>query len=202
MPKNPKAKTIDPREELRQRIARNPCIRCSAQGRPICGCGGGGGGSGGSGSEDKESGLELSAQDILDRLADLLTIENDAESGVLRFSTIRPFANLDSEILTAYLDMTKSEFELFKEQLAQEGVDLKDYCMDLKDNCLIIRIPSIKHFDRFIAQLGSKNLLNLEGRAKHENCSIESTGEGSAHYTPFSTRPMPRPKGAVSIEGD
>lgn len=142
----------------------------------------------------------MANEDILDRLADLITIENDVESGVLSFSTIRPFAHLESQLLAAYLNLIKAEFGFFKEQLTREAVNLKDYCLVLQPNSLVIRIPAIGHFDRFIAQLDSKKLLNLEGRTKPGACSTEATG--TAHYTPLSTHPTLRPDGALQLDDD
>lgn len=156
-------------------IEKNSCGRCRRMKKPTCSCSGGGGGGGGSDdkAEKQKSAGVLSAgeEEALNagnekisfaQVANLLSVDY-SQSGKLVISSKAGLSEEEIEKLQSYLIEIKTSFEAFKNNLANQGISVKDFAADLdpKTNTLTITIPGNKHFYAFIQQLADKNLLPM-----------------------------------------
>ncbi len=205
------------KQELEEQVGKKPCTRCSARKLRVCKCGPGGGG-GGSNSDGTDTYDDEQATDteedtggltltptlqpeeiaaMLDQLANFLTIRQDDEAGILAISSLRLFLSPEARLLRNYINMITAELATFKHQLEREGVNLAGYSATLTGSSLVIRIPSVKNYERFIARLGARNLLDIAAKVAKEAKDSEPESAPAHRFSPFSTRLVPVPKGVV-----
>lgn len=131
-----------------------------------------------------------------EKLNALLTIDNHQDGKL----TLRPRPGLSKEeieLLKEFLSTVQLEFTTFKNQLAAQGLSVKNFTATLKDNTLIIHIPDTKHYNDFISQLlkkvftapiSPKELKQTEEIVDKRNRSLPN---------PFNISKGPKPKGSM-----
>jgi hypothetical protein len=137
---------------------------------------------------DEELAAQSSAMNPFDleKMLDLLLINNDSERGVL---TIRPKPNLclsldDEKQVQEFIRAIKLVFDQFKIALEKRGISVDGFTATTNKNELKIRIPSPKYFDAFVQQLVSSNLL-----PKTYAPELEQQKNKSAQFTPLAMTP-------------
>ncbi|MBX3708741.1 MAG: hypothetical protein KIT56_05760 [Gammaproteobacteria bacterium] len=213
-------KTKSNKDPIKAAIDSNPCGSCRAMGLPSCkGHGGSGGGSDSNESKKEEADYKVIGAPSPTTLAStveqdkakvmwvqsqllsnvtnnyevgLLLIESDRLRGNLTFKVRPRLSKVEEEISRQFLQTIKTEFEEFKNQLAEKGVSTTNFSATLKDNELSVKIPNPKYYDAFIKHLENKNLLpvpNPEREAKKAMLSSARDNKKQAfNPTPLSTR--------------
>ncbi|KTD17495.1 hypothetical protein [Legionella jordanis] len=133
---------------------------------------------------------------LIEQLADLkkaglLSIDNNAELGILTIISKLGKTSDYIAVINDYLKHLRTEFAFFKKQLSQTGESIEHFHDKVTTNGLVIRIPSPKLYDQFMAKLDKKQLVSLV----YEN-QLEPSSENDEHLelTPFDM--VPRPKGS------
>lgn len=122
----------------------------------------------------------------------LLLIQSDRLRGNLTFKVRPGLSKVEEEISRQFLKTIKTEFDEFKNQLAEKGISTTNFSATLKDNELSVHIPNPKYYDAFIKHLESKYLLpvpNPEREEKNEMLgSARDDKKQIFNPTPLSTR--------------
>lgn len=98
-----------------------------------------------------------------------ISVESDRlrENLILR---IKPtLFKAEEELAYKFLDVVKTEFDEFKNQLTEQGVATKNFTAILKNNELSIHILNPKYYGAFIKHLESKNLLPIPNPEREVN---------------------------------
>jgi len=184
-------------------IAANPCPKCRSMKLIQCACppGKGSGKDGGSGSSVSSQSHPEDLANLLEKLAGLYTIEHqldeDIDYGVFTLLNADERLNPEAEeFLLEYIKRIEAEFALFKQKLADEGVDISQYTLDSKQPLsLVISIPSLKHYKQFIEQLEKARLLEVGGKPVHDStANLLVDSQSSTFMTPLSTQLVLTPK--------
>lgn len=122
----------------------------------------------------------------------LLLIESDRLRGNLTFKVKPGLSKVEEEISRQFLKTIKTEFEEFKNQLAEKGVSTTNFSATLKGNELSVHIPNPKYYDAFIKHLENKNLLPVPNPEREEKKELLSSTRDDKKQTfnptPLSTR--------------
>lgn len=118
----------------------------------------------------------------------LISIESDRLRGNLTIKVKPGLSKVEEEISREFLKTIKSEFDEFKNQLAEQGVSTNNFTSTLKNNELSIHIPNPKYYDKFIKHLENKNLLPIPNPEREEKKSVKVDKKQTFNPTPLSTR--------------
>ena len=109
--------------------------------------------------------LELSPPfrvSLFENLKIILQLENDIENGVLTFQCTPMLANAQQKIVDDFLQVILEEFNLYKSELSQRGVNVKCFTHEVDAHNFTLRIPSASYQDGFVHRLVEKQLLPAE----------------------------------------
>lgn len=102
----------------------------------------------------------------------LISIVSDRLHGNLTLTVKPGISKAEEEISREFLKTIKTEFDEFKNQLAEQGVSTSNFTATLKNNELSVHIPNPKYYDAFIKHLENKNLLPVPNPEKQEEKEI------------------------------
>lgn len=92
----------------------------------------------------------------------ILQLENDMENGVLIFQCTPMLAHAQQRIVDDFLKVILAEFNLYKSELNQRGVNVEDFTHNSNGQTFTLRIPSASYQDGFVHRLVDKQLLPAE----------------------------------------
>jgi hypothetical protein len=133
---------------------------------------------------------KLLSDKMINYETDLLFIESDRLRGNLSFRAKSGLSKDEAETIRQFLKIVKSEFESFKNCLAEQGVSTNGFNATLKDNELTIHIPNQKYYDAFIKHLENKNLLPIPNPEREVQKETRGPDKQQTFNTPnpFSTK--------------